>query len=245
MSYRVYSPSRGRANLALSHVHFHAERFAYVVNAEEVRAYREKFPYLQIIGIPSGDTRDIVTTRNWILSHCEGERLMMVDDDLKHIQRILPGEGRPIKRLSRDDVHELILNGFQMAEDCASGIWGINPTDSRKCYQQPRPLSFGNVVLGPFLGILDKTLRFDERITLKEDYDFFLQQLNSHRKVLRLNYFNYICDHQKMEGGCQLYRTSEKERANFDLFQKKWGSKIVAENFKNKGSINPIIKRPI
>jgi hypothetical protein len=226
-------------------MHWSSERFCYVVNAEEVSAYRESLPHVEIIGIPSGATRDIVSTRNWILSNVEADRILMVDDDLKHIQRILPDAKRSIKRLNVDEIHELCLNGFQMAEDCSSGIWGINPTDSRKCYQQARPLSFSNVVLGPFLGILDKELRFDERITLKEDYDFFLQHLNAHRKVLRFNYFNYIADHQKLPGGCQDYRTEDLERVNFEIFQKKWGSKIVAENFKNKGSINPIIKRPI
>jgi hypothetical protein len=89
---------------------------------------------------------------------------------------------------------------------------------------------------------LDTTVRYDEQITLKEDYDYFLQMLFKHKRVLRINYLSYLCDHQKMAGGCQIYRTNEKEKENFDLFQKKWGSKLVRKNVGSKDSINPTIK---
>ncbi len=48
-------------------------------------------------------------------------------------------------------------------------------------------------------------------------------------------------------GGCADYRTIQKEKEQFDLLQKKWGSKIVKRDNGSKTNydINPIIKVPI
>ena len=48
------------------------------------------------------------------------------------------------------------------------------------------------------------------------------------------------------KGGCADYRTMEREKDQFDLLQKKWGSNIVRKDKLSKGvDINPIVKIPI
>ena len=64
----------------------------------------------------------------------------------------------------------------------------------------------------------------------------------------------YVCKQHTNPGGCASYRTIQREQEQFDLLEKKWGSKIVRRDTgnaavtrkKNQGyDINPIIKVPI
>ena len=77
------------------------------------------------------------------------------------------------------------------------------------------------------MGFVNNELRFDERLPLKDDYDYCLQNLNKYRKILR---FNYACmikkDHGNL-GGCADYRTMSREMDQLKLLQKKWANKIV------------------
>lgn len=59
---------------------------------------------------------------------------------------------------------------------------------------------------------------------------------------------------QNKKGGCAQYRNMEREKQQFEMLQKKWGSKIVRLDTSNKGrskkdrkyiDYNPIIKIPI
>lgn len=82
-------------------------------------------------------------------------------------------------------------------------------------------------------------LRYDETLPLKEDYDFFIQNVQRYGGVVRFNAVNYLCDHQKMEGGCQVYRTKEKERENMEALIAKWGSDVIRST---EDDINPVVR---
>lgn len=239
--FKVYCPSYKRASTAISHKLFKPERFNYVVRENEAAAYTHHGA--NIIKIPeSSGVSNIANTRNWILENKISEFIVMVDDDLRHIEYI---HKREHMKLSVDEIDDMMIKGFQMAVDCGSGMWGINCQTDPRFYKINKPFCFSNIVLGPFVAILDCSLRYDENLFLKEDYDMFLQQMNKHRKVLRLDMYAYACDHQKLAGGCQAHRTNSEEKKQFDLLQKKWGSDLVKRNFKHEGSINPILKLPI
>jgi hypothetical protein len=53
------------------------------------------------------------------------------------------------------------------------------------------------------------------------------------------------------KGGCAEVRTVEKEKEQMQLFIKKWGSKIVKQDLRQRGKktvsydINPVVKVPI
>ena len=96
-------------------------------------------------------------------------------------------------------------------------------------------------------------LRYDETLPLKEDYDMVLQTMNKYRRALRSNFLNFNFAQHTNIGGCATYRTVEREKAQFELLRKKWGSRIVRtdtgeskQKVKKQGyDINPIIKIPI
>ncbi len=243
--YLIYSPSYKRSTKALSHKVFNPKTFLYAVHEFEADEYRKNLPEVQLAVIPDKVKGNIARVRNWILDNKKAKNIIMVDDDMTVIQRVLPGVKRPRVKLNPDQIDAFIQNGFLLAKDCGAKLWGINCQSDPRFYKQNTPLSFSHIILGPFSCILDSPLRYDEKLPLKEDYDFFIQNLLKYRSAVRLNYFNYIVDHQKMAGGCQDYRTSEAEKKNFEDLQKKWGDQIVRANWKNEGSINPIIVRPL
>lgn len=242
MSYRVLCPSMRRAKLATSHQHFKPENFWYVVNANEVDDYLAMWP--NVVSVPMGATKNIVTTRNWILDNAEHSSIIMVDDDITKFFWTLKAKRH---QLGVEDLHRLIVNGFEMARDAGAPLWGMNLTHDTIMYRPCRPFSLNKPVLGPFSALCLESLqcagiRYDETLTLKEDYDLFLQIAHARLPVLRFNYLSYLCDHQKMEGGCQIYRTDDKERQQAEQFTRKWGSTIVCPS--QNDSINLRIRVP-
>lgn len=237
IDYRVYCPSYRRGHSALSHLLFPKQLFSYVVEEEEAEKYAHFG--VDVMAIPERPVKNIATTRNWILDNKKSNYVIMVDDDLTRVDWCL---NRKLTKVGVEALQQQIENAFIMAEDCGAGMWGMNVQRDPKMYRTHCPFNFSLVILGPFSAILDTSLRYDERLFLKEDYDFCLQQIHKHRKVLRLNYLSYSADHQKMAGGCQVYRTDGEEERQRKLFQKKWGSEIVLKNNINKGSINMVVK---
>jgi hypothetical protein len=63
---------------------------------------------------------------------------------------------------------------------------------------------------------------------------------------LRVNYACYDVKQAEQEGGCATYRNIQKEIMQFNLLQKKWGSRIIRQDKKSKRSFdfNPILKLP-
>ena len=179
--------------------------------------------------------------RNWIVDHAEEEYIVLMDDDIASMGYY---EGKQRYEYSDEEWQAFIVNAFVMCEEAGTVLWGVNLLEDKKAYREYSPFSFLSIVLGPCMGIIlrGNNIRFDEELGLKEDYDYALQVLNKHRRILRFNKVHYRGKHIKGSGGCIAYRTSEKEEQQRKRFQEKWGSRIV--KFK-QGDINPIIQVPI
>lgn len=238
IDYRIYCPSYKRSNIAISHRIFNHDRFTYVVREEEAHLYR-KFG-IDILVIPDGKVHDISSTRNWILNNRTSSYFITVDDDMSAITWLLH---RKRRKLDPDEIHHFCNVGFQMAIDADAGIWGMNVNNDPLAYQVHKPFGFADMILGPFTGFVHDDFIYDENLPLKEDYDLSLQCLKKYRRTFRINFLSYEVDHQKWEGGCQTYRTDEREAEQNLLLQKKWGSQIVRKNPRaDRDTINMIVK---
>ena len=198
---------------------------------------------------------NVSIARNEILKH-EFENgadvVCMVDDDMRgiyHFEKAKHGIFGYEKHLvSADDFHEFIYKHTIMAQDLGAYLWGVNLNKDSLNYRHCQPISTSSIILGPFsCHLKGSTIRYDERIPLKEDYDLALQHLNKYRKILRMNKYHYDCKQSINAGGCATIRNYQTEKAQFELLQKKWGKNIVR---KDKGSkkefdYNPIIRVPI
>ncbi|MBU2060117.1 MAG: hypothetical protein KKB38_20595 [Gammaproteobacteria bacterium] len=193
--------------------------------------------------------RGMAVIRNFILEYCHEKNeknILMLDDDIREF-----GFYQKEKWHVLDEERFLIFaqNAFLMCEELKTKLWGVNVVWDKRFYRENLPFSFGNIVLGPCCGIVyDEKMRFDERLGLKEDYDYSIQALNRYRKILRFNKYFYVMKHITSSGGCRVYRNQEKEIEQSQTLQKKWGSRIVKIERKAQHgnvSINPLINIPI
>jgi len=132
----------------------------------------------------------------------------------------------------------------------------MNIIPDKGAYREYTPLSMNNYIGGGFQAFITDGFgfRYDEDLPLKEDYDMTLQVANKYRKILRFNFLHYNLKQHTNVGGCADYRTIEKEKEQFELILRKWGSRIVrkdtgASKVNRKKEItydiNPIIKVPL
>lgn len=216
---------------------------AYIaIHEGEKAAYAATYGEDRLIVMPTDVQGNIARVRNWILDHVGGN-IVMMDDDVRYLSRT---ENRECNPLSQQEALEFFENGFIMCEDIGAYLWGMQVTPDRLLYCEYTPFSTQAPVLATVCCHRAATpLRYDERIPLKEDYDFYLQNLKRFRKVLRFNMYHYHPEHitNSGGGGCIAYRTMDRERECADLLVKKWGSRIVHVDFDR--SLNPIIKSPL
>lgn len=157
------------------------------------------------------------------------------------------------KREKIEYLEEFIEKYSIICEEFGYKLWGVNCNSDALSYRHYSPFSLTSIILGPFCVHLKNDIRYDENLPLKEDYDLAIQHLNKYRGILRLNFAHYICEQSTNKGGCASIRNMKREKEQFELLQKKWGSEIVKQDKSNKGKTkkqksfdyNPIIKVPI
>lgn len=215
-----------------------------------------------IVKCPKGIQGNVSRIRNYILNteFANGADIVcIVDDDLKAIEHFEMSEDKTYAyekvKVKHTELLDFIYRYSLLCDEWGYKMWGVNINSDTMSFRQYSPFSTNSVVLGPF-GVFLKGMecRYDEALPLKEDYDIFIQNCNKYRGVLRLNGYHYICRQSEQKGGCAQYRNMEREKQQFEMLQKKYGSNIVRLDTSNKGrskknrkyiDYNPIIKIPI
>lgn len=205
-----------------------------------------------LVKVPKGIQGNVSRIRNYILDE-EFKRgmdaVVLMDDDVDGIFSFEPSEtfGYVKKRLEEKDLMYWLEINSLLCIELGYKLWGVNLNKDPRSYQHNQPISFSSIILGPFSCHIKNDIRYDEKIPLKEDYDLALQHLNKYRGILRLNKYHYDCKQSVNVGGCANMRNLEREKEQFSLLQKKWGSKIVTRDLssKKKFDYNPIIRIPI
>lgn len=229
------------------------------VDETEFDDYVKKNPKAKIIKCGKGIQGNLCRVRNYILKN-EFENgafaVIIVDDDMEGLYLWEGQKNFSVKK--RKIATEELLGFFGkysvICDELGFKFWGGNCNQDSMSYMTYSPFSFSKYIGGPLqCFIKGNECFYDERLPLKEDYDMTLQQCNKYRGCLRLNFLTYNVKQSEQTGGCAHYRNYLKEKQQFELLQKKWGSKIVREDKSNKGrtskikmfDYNPIIKVPI
>lgn len=234
------------------------------VAPEEYNDYLEFNPKRKenIVKCEKGVQGNVSRVRNYILNtefENGADIICIVDDDLRTIEHFEMSEDGTYAyekvKVKSNELLDFIYRYSLLCHDWGFKMWGVNINSDTMSYRQYSPFSTTSVVLGPF-GVFLKGMqcRYDEKLPLKEDYDMTLQNMNLYRGVLRLNKYHYVCRQSEQKGGCAMYRNMEREREQFELLRKKWGSDIVKLDRSNKGrskkkrkyiDYNPTIRVPI
>ena len=243
---KIFAPSYKRSEGVKTHNVL--PDIVYCVHEFEAEKYIEKGYNVQVL--PDNTRGNIARVRNYILDHFIQDVGLIIGDDIEGIKYWSKDNGLP-KAKSVENVTEFIEEGFALCEQFGCKLWGINIIGDKGSYREYSPFSLTNTISGSFMGFINNSLRFDERLPLKEDYDYSIQNCNEYRKLLRLNYAYMIKKDHGNKGGCADYRTIEREREQLKLLQNKWGKKIVKNDTTQRGNktkgfdINPILKIPI
>jgi hypothetical protein len=195
--------------------------FAYVWVPESQGDDYRRFYGDRVVTIPDAEDGNLCRKQNAILNRTPSEYTLILDDDIPSIGVFERGRSR--HRMLPDEIARMIAQGFTLAEDLGVSLWGINQYTDPMAYDTYQPFSLLGPVLGPFHGHIRPTLRYDESVLGKDDYDFWLQTIRKDHRTLRLEKYSYQHDHGKLAGGWVSQRTEENERAGIARMTQKWG----------------------
>ena len=227
MKYTVYIPSMGRAGKVTTHKLFLDS--VIVCPESEVKLYKKH--HKRVLGVPN-KIKGITATRNWILDNCDDEWSIQVDDDARYFYR--HQQGGTYKFVDPDRINAIMENMFIITDDIGYKIWGLQLAEDYKFYRPYHPFKTQSVIGANILGIIKNPLRFDERLRVKEDYDYSMQHIYKYGGVLKRQQYGIGVAHLFNEGGCASYRTKDVELDAYKILLKKWGKKVVRyQNNKN------------
>lgn len=226
----------------------------YYVDGSEYDDYLKYNKDELIVKCDDGIQGNICRVRNYILKtefENGADVVLIADDDFRGLYYWEHREKHKV-----EDLLSFLEKYSLMAKDLGAYFWGVNINQEKQCYREYTPFSMVSFIGGPFQCFLKgNECWYDEKLPLKEDYDMTLQQCNKYRKVFRVNKYFYDCKQSEQKGGCAAYRNLDREKEQFYLLQKKWGSAIVKRDSNNrshnlvrakkKEDYNPIIKVPI
>ena len=242
----IYAPSYKRSEGVKTHKII--PDIIYCVHEFEAEKYREKGYNIEVM--PDDVGGNIARVRNYILKNFVKDKGLVIDDDIEGFKIWELEDDIPTTK-EIEDIYEFIEQGFNLCEEFGCRLWGINIIGDKGSYREYTPFSLSNTISGSFMGFLNNECTFDERIPLKEDYDYSIQNVNKYRRLLRINYAHMIKKDHKNLGGCADYRTLDREVEQLELLQRKWGKRIVKNDTTQRGKkkkgfdINPIINIPI
>lgn len=250
----IVIPSYKRWDNLVGYDYFYTAK--YIVPESQYENYIKGRDKNRFIAIPDNEDGNIVKKRNWILKNIP-RPLIMIDDDVSSLMMVdgtvddyFKKKGKAKERivLTPDERIGVFIQTANLAHQWGCVMFGFNLNTDGRNYQQYKPFSLTQPVLGPCCGHLDHDLLYDEEMDLKEDYDISLQALNKYRKILRFNKYAVDADHKENKGGCVSYRTMEKEKDACEAIERKWGTKIIHYNTKSgkyTSYLNGIVNVPI
>jgi hypothetical protein len=252
MKISICAPSYKRANIVLTKKYLPGI-VRYYVDSKEYNDYKENNPNEIIIKCEDGIQGNISRIRNYILDKefaLGNDAVLIVDDDLKGVYN---WENSSKKLIEKNEFMAFLEKHTILCKEFGFVLWGLNVNEDKQTYKEFTPFNTTNFIGCPFHCTLkESSLRYDERMPLKEDYDMTIQQCNKYRGCLRLNNYFYNAKQSKQVGGAASVRNFEEEKRQLKLLIKKWGSKIVKIDKRDRSTkdsrkidYNPKIYLPI
>ena len=248
----IVIPSYKRADYLAGYDYFKTAK--YVIPESQYSEYVQGRDKNRFIVCPDSEDGNLVKKRNWILRNIP-RPLVMLDDDIDKMTMCeggvyfeLHGRAKQMIPLTPEQAEGVFIQTANLAYEWGCHMFGFNVNTDGRNYQQYKPFSLTQPILGPCQGHLEHDLMYDENIILKEDYDMSIQQLNKYRKILRFNKYAVNADHKDNHGGCVSYRTLEREERDCKLIEQKWGTRIIHYNIqkgKYTSYLNGIVNIPI
>lgn len=211
----IYSRGRSRS-VSTQRLFPHA---TLVVPTDEVDLYAPLG--LETIAIPP-EIWGCSRVRAWICRRLDDPVLLLLDDDISRCVGLMrPGA----LALSVEEIDALVRSTAQCAVDVGTGVFGWNLKWDTRHRRENKPFELVSFV-GGAVGMVGRTVQWDENILDNDDADLALQCLRWHRIIWRDNRFAFVANRDTMPGGNQRYRSPERKAASDAYLRQKWGRYI-------------------
>jgi hypothetical protein len=168
---------------------------------DELEAYRQKYPNIQVVVGVKG----LKHQREFIYNHYpRGTHICMMDDDL---QTVIDNTRQEVP-----DLQKVIQEGFDTAEKEDCRLWGIYPIDNPYFFKSGYSTNLKYIV-GAFYGIINAGHQepkpsYDDKEDMWRSCWYFKED----GKVIRLNHYAPKTRYYKNPGGINETRTSDTIR---------------------------------
>ena len=155
------------------------------------------------------------------LANSEDKYCLQLSDDLSDCGMVSQSG-----QINKPNFSVIVREMFNLLSTTPLHLAGVAPTANLFFYNPLKPIGLKHFIIGDLMLIKRSKLRFDEKLSLKEDYDFTLQHIKQFGGVLRLNYILPNFKHYTNKGGAVAIRTEEREQEAIQYLKNKWGSSI-------------------
>lgn len=221
MKFEVVCPTKGRAKTIGENT------FKLLPNIKYAVLKNEKKEYMDLTGMSENqiiehDRIGIANLMSFVMEERTEHCIVRIDDDLNAFRSNV-GQ-RPRKYTEEEEILQIMENGAEISNALGTDLFYWNASQNPLHYVPQDPLScYGGFAAGCY-GINGRRLKYDTNLWTREDVDLTMQALKISRFVWSDKRFSLIGSVDwKTEGGNQSVRTNEREQADAEYLQKKWG----------------------
>jgi ATP-dependent RNA circularization protein (DNA/RNA ligase family) len=149
--------------------------------------------------------------------------VLQLSDDLKKVEAAAGPRRADVGPLTMTQAADWMVGVLESHP--GTHLVGVAPT-ANPYFSKPRIHRKAFIVGDMILTRAGCPLRFDERLRLKEDYDYTCQHLAEYGEVGRIDYLLATFAHRTNRGGAVAVRTPELEQEMIDYLMQKWPDAI-------------------
>ena len=196
---------------------------AHLPNAVWYVGHGEADEYKEAGAVNVVESGGLIDSRNRALddAHNSGRGCVQVSDDFGGVT--LAG--------TKSDKKITLLQAIEMmsgvADQIGAKLAGVAPVANRFYVDPEKPVKTRHFIVGDLIYVAPSSPRFDDKLRLKEDYDFTAQHLKEYGAVARLDVLMAKFAHRTNAGGAVAYRTSDVEQEAIAYLKAKWPGAIV------------------
>lgn len=215
----IYIPSYNRFDLVRTYEYLGCGHI--VVPESQEKKYKKRYGSA-VISIPDNKDGFVAKKRNAVIDIIKEKEPdgygWLCDDDFICLKR-----KKERQKMSREECLEHFERLYIMAKDMGAKYGGFDYSEDNMKLKDFAPFSLTKVSFGLILLNVNDNLKYDEKLLVNEDYDFFLQKINKSRRVIKDNQF-VSCFYGE-DGGkdsvIQYDRSDQRKYAK--MINKKWG----------------------
>lgn len=222
----IYIPSYNRADNVRTYEYLGCGKI--IVPKSQESEYKKRYGNA-VQSIEDNRDGSVAKKRNAILDLIKEEQEdgygWIIDDDLVKVKRKKEGND-----LEGDETLELLEKIYIMAKDSGIKYAGLDYSLDNMKLKDYQPFSFTKVIFGGTLVCENDGLRYDERFKINEDVEFWVQKLNSNRRLLKDNQYAMVFYGQDGGKDSVIGYTNDDRRVYATMLNNKWGEKIMNWN---------------